>query len=190
MEQAPSCLAAEMYSAVVAVAPAAVVFWLLVLAVVVLAARLWGRDMLQPRPLSLASVVVAVVPTVVLWLRLDFNLGPTPATVRGENTHSALILVSTAGGFLLVFALVGVVRHHPHPWRVLYAEAALLGAGLGLVASDSARYTERVTGGLLDNSTTVRTYHLWPLYPLWAIPLAVLLVQAWRLRSQTKRPSS
>jgi hypothetical protein len=171
-----------MIEAVVAVAPAAVVIWVLLLAAMLLAIKNWGRRMVQPRPLSLISMLVAVVAAVALWLRLDFNVGKTPTIVHGQNTHSALILLSIAGGSALLYSLISSVRQHAHLWRVVCLQAALLAVGLGLLGSDSARVTERRTGGLIEDTTTVSTFHLWPLYLLWGIPLAVLGVQAWRLR--------
>ena len=128
------------------------------------------------------SILVAIVAAIVMWLRLDLNLGPTPKIVHGQDTHSALILLSTAGGAVTLYALISIVRHHPHLWRTVCLQAALLAVGLGLLGSDSARVTERATSGFLGDMTTTSTFHLWPLYLLWGIPLALLSVQAWRLR--------
>ena len=57
---------------------------------------------------------------------------------------------------------------------------ALLTVAVVLVETDSAMYTEQLTGGLCgDDSTTVTTYHVWPLYPFCGAALLTLLRQTW-----------
>ena len=99
--------------------------------------------------------------------------------VHGTASRLALLLVLVAE--LVAAVAVPFVRKRPRRlFAVLLAGAATLGLGLVLVASDSATYVQRVS--FYDCPAETDTARLGFLYTLWGLPLAVLLVQAARVR--------
>jgi len=100
------------------------------------------------------------------------------AVVHGSISRAGLYLVLIAG---IAGALAApLVRKRPRGLlAVLLAGASIVALGIGLVASDSARYVQRVS--FYNCPAETDTARLGFLYTLWGLPLIVLLVQALRV---------
>jgi hypothetical protein len=128
--------------------------------------------------LSLASGAAALGLSVV---SLSFELlcrKQHQAVVHGTACRTALLIV-LVGGVAAAAAVPLVRKRHRVLLGVLLAGAAAIGIGLGLIASDSATYVQRVS--YYDCPAETDTSRLDFLYALWGAPLAVLVVQAARL---------
>jgi hypothetical protein len=104
--------------------------------------------------------------------------------VHGSASRAALYLVLVAG-ITGAVALPFVRKRRPLFLATLIAGAASVGLGVGLVASDSATYVQRMS--FFDCPGETDASRLDFLYTLWGVSLAVLLVQtarALRRRSQ------
>jgi hypothetical protein len=99
--------------------------------------------------------------------------------VHGSTSRAALFVVLIAGIAGAVAAPV-VRKQSRALLALLLAGAAIVALGLGLVASDSATYVQRVS--FHDCPAETDTTRLDFLYTLWGLALVVLLVQALRLR--------
>jgi len=128
--------------------------------------------------LLLASGAAALGLTVVSLSLELFCRKQHQAVVHGSASRAGLFVVLIAGIAGAVAA--PLVRKRPRALlAVLIAGAAMLGLGLGLVASDSAAYVQRVS--FFDCPAETDTARLDLLYTLWGLPVAVLLAQALRL---------
>ena len=128
--------------------------------------------------LLLASGAAALGLTVVSLSLELFCRKQHQAVVHGSASRAGLFVVLIAGIAGAVAA--PLVRKRPRALlAVLIAGAAMLGLGLGLVASDSAAYVQRVS--FFDCPAETDTARLDFLYTLWGLPVAVLLAQALRL---------
>ena len=100
------------------------------------------------------------------------------AVLHGSASRAALYIVVVLG--IAGAVAVPLVRRRPQLLLgALLGGAAAVGLGLGLVASDSATYVQRVS--FYDCPAETDTARLDFLYTLWGVALAVLLVQALRV---------
>ncbi len=141
------------------------------------------RALVHPATLGVLALLLAsgaaALGLAVVSLSLElFCRKQHQALVHGSTSRAGLFLVLIAGIAGAVAA--PLVRKRPRTLlAVLLAGAAIVALGLGLVASDSATYVQRVS--FFDCPAETDTARLDFLYGLWGAPLAVLLGQALRV---------
>ena len=142
------------------------------------------RALVHPATLGVLALLLAggaaALGLAVVSLSLELSCRKQhQAVVHGSTSRAGLFLVLIAGIAGAVAA--PLVRKRPRALpAILLAGAAVVALGLGLVASDSATYVQRVS--FFDCPAETDTARLDFLYALWGVALAVLPVQALRVR--------
>lgn len=141
---------------------------------------------LRPVPLSVLSLLVAsIVSGLALWAISTsgylFCSMQAEDVLHGAHIRPALWL-ALAGGFLALILMTFARTSPERLFAVMLFGAATLSAAIAFVALDSARYSRTAAlDGWWCPSTDSDTFHLGFLYFFWGVPLAVLVVQAFRV---------
>jgi hypothetical protein len=157
----------------------------------------------RPAPLALLGMLWASGVAVYGWFETSFNLSfsCTGKPLHGENILHGIALAFFSGlaGLAVIAGLFVIVLanlERPRLWlrlvgAVCVLEAAALGLAIAFVALDSATYVQQNANcGFLGPSTGSEAGRASDLYYLWAIAIAILLVQAVRLaRHKPLEPS-
>jgi hypothetical protein len=152
------------------------------------------RFLVRPIPMSVLSLLFATGVAAAMLVYLDNpDLCSVKAINRGAEIKDAAVAVLT-GGTVVLILLAAVSLWKPERrerWlaAILLVGIAILGAGVALVAVDSATYVAQMRGYFVGPCTGTWTRHLGYLYFLWGVPLVVLVVQAYRQLGRATRRS-
>ena len=142
-------------------------------------------------PLSVLSLLCALVGAIWLWADVDFTLDKRTRLFVGANIDHAIRVAFV--GALVGLVLVGFVRRRRLVLAgLLFLEATILIAAVTLVGLDGGTYRERFECTFLcfspaNDVYTIRGHVTYP-YVLWGVPILVLLIQAVRVLKEDPPP--
>jgi hypothetical protein len=156
------------------------------------AERLRSFRLLRPLPLSALCLLYAAAVAVHGFeeTSLSHSLFCTGEPLRGANIGHGLAIAffASLGGLVLLGILYWTRELHQAPGLVisiLLLAIAALGLAIAFVALDSATYVQQNKNcGFFGPSTGTDSGRAGDLYYLWAIAIAILLVQAARVLRQ------